>query len=492
MPNSAEGTREVKRVFQERILRSTHLTSPSWGEPTREENQHVMLDLLIKDGTLVTSKGRFRADLGIQDGKVVAIGTGLGQADQEINAASLHVLPGLVDVHVHFREPGMEYKEDFTSGSMAAAAGGVTTVFDMPNTLPPTSTGRALGQKRERALGRSHVDFGLYGVILPDNEEELGGLASEGAMGFKLFMGETTGKNPPPDDGVIFAAFRRAAELGLVVGVHAENDPVLQRLKSELKEAGRTDPRAHLDSRPAFVEAEAVSRAVTLAEAAGNRLHVHHVSTRQGIEQVIEAKRRGVPVSCEVLISHLLLDETAYERYGNLIQLNPPIRPREHVERLWAALTEGHVDCVATDHAPHSLEEQSSCNVWESVGGFIGVETLLPLLLDCVSKGRMSLERAVQASSENPARLYGLYPRKGSLEIGADADFVLVDMNSSYRLSSEDLHSKHPVTPYHGWLVRGRPLATYLRGRCVAREGEVTSPPTGRMLSPDYGRGGGE
>ena len=446
-----------------------------------------VLDLLVRGGTLVSSKGRVRADLGIKDGRVASIGTSLGPAEHEVDARSLHVLPGLVDVHVHFREPGMEYKEDFSSGSLAAAAGGVTTILEMPNTYPPTSTGQSLRQKCELASGKSYVDFGLYGVILPDNEEELSGLASEGAMGFKLFMGETTGKNSPPDDGAIFAAFRRAAELGLVVGVHAENDPVLQRLKWELKKAGRTDPRAHLDSRPPFVEAEAVCRALILAEAAGNRLHIHHLSTRQGAEQVLWAKRRSVPVTCEVLISHLLLDETAYERYGNLIQLNPPIRMREHVEYLWTELNRGHVECVATDHAPHSLEEKERSNVWEGVGGFIGVETLLPLLLDCVAKDRTSLERAVRISSENPARLYGLYPRKGSLEVGADADFALVDLKASYRLSDSALHSKHPVSPYNGWRVRGRPVATYVRGLCVVREGELLSPPAGQMLRPGYG-----
>jgi allantoinase len=446
-----------------------------------------VLDLLVKGGTLVSSKGRVRADLGIKDGRVASIGISLGPAENEVDARSLHILPGLVDVHVHFREPGMEYKEDFLSGSLAAAAGGVTTVFEMPNTYPPTSNRQALRQKRELALGRSYVDFGLYGVILPDNEEELTGLASEGATGFKLFMGETTGKNPPPDDGVIFAAFRRAAELDLVVGVHAENDPVLQRLKRELKKAGRTDPKAHLDSRPPFVEAEAVCRALTLAEEAGNRLHVHHLSSRQGAKQVLGAKRRGMPVSCEVLISHLLLDETAYERYGNLVQLNPPIRTREHVEYLWEELNRGHIDCVATDHAPHSLKEQRRSNVWEGVGGFIGVETLLPLLLDSVAKGQISLELMVQVSSENPAKIYDLYPRKGSLEVGADADFVLVDLGASYPLKDSEFHSKHPISPYDGWKVRGRPLSTYLRGHCVFGEGQVVSPPSGQMLTPGYG-----
>ena len=447
-----------------------------------------MLDLLIKNGMLVTSSGRVRADIGVKDGKVAAVGTDLGTAEQEVDAGSLHVLPGLVDVHVHFREPGMEYKEDFSSGSSAAAAGGVTTVFDMPNTDPPTSTGQMLRQKCKLASEKSHVDFGLYGVILQDNVDDLEDLANEGAMGFKLFMGETTGKISCPDDGVIFTAFRRAAKLGLPVGVHAENDPVLQRLKQELKATKRIDPRAHLDSRPWFVEAEAVSRALFLAEGAGNHLHVHHLSTLQGAEQIARAKQRGLSVSCEVLIAHLLMDEGAYELYGNLVQLNPPIRQREHVEYLWTALNRGQIDCVATDHAPHSVEEQTRENVWEGVGGFIGVETLLPLLLECVSKGKMSLERLVQVSSENPARTYSLYPKKGSLEIGADADLVLVDLQAAYQLDSRDLHSRHPITPYDGWQVRGRPLATYVRGHCVFREGQLVGNPRGEMVKPTIAR----
>jgi len=445
-----------------------------------------VFDLLVRNGTLVGPEGLVRADLGIRDGKVAAIGMGLGPAEEVVDASSLHVLPGLVDVHVHFREPGMEYKEDFATGSLAAAAGGVTTVFDMPNTSPPVSTAEIFRQKRELVSEKSHVDFGLYGVILQDNEENLEDLAAEGAMGFKLFMAETTGKNPCPDDAVIFGAFRRAAALGLVVGVHAENDPVLQRLKRELGKSGRTDPMAHPDSRPPFVEAEGVGRAITLAEGAGNRLHIHHLSTRQGAEIVSRARRRGTPVTSEVLISHLLFDETAYERYGNLIQLNPPIRGREHVEHLWNALNRGEIDCVATDHAPHSAEEQSRANVWEGVGGFIGVETLLPLLLTSVTEGRLSLEHAVRVSSENPARIYGLYPRKGSLTVGADADFVLVDLDARYRLSDANLHSRHPVSPYDGREVKGRPVATYLRGRCVVRDGEAVASPSGRMLRPGY------
>lgn len=394
------------------------------------------------------------------------------------------MLPGLVDVHVHFREPGLEYKEDFYTGSLAAAVGGVTTVLDMPNTDPPVSTGERLLHKRTLAEGKSHVDFGLFGVILQDNVEELNGLYENGAIGFKLFMGETTGGNQCPDDGAIFAAFRRAADLGVVVGVHAENNPVLQLLKRELKQSGRRDSIAHLESRPPFVEAEAVARAISLSEAAGNRLHIHHLSTIEGEELASRAKRRGVPVTCESLIAHLLLDDSAYELYGNLIQLNPPIRAREHLDHLWRSIDANRIDCVATDHAPHSQAEQKRENVWDGVGGFIGVETLLPLLLNCVAEGSLSLEKMVQLASENPARIYGLYPKKGSLAVEADADIALVDLSAPHQLSNSLLHSKHAISPYDGWVCRGRPVATYLRGVLKIRDGETLTAPSGLMLSP--------
>jgi allantoinase len=440
------------------------------------------LDLVVKDAVIVTSAGSGRADLGVRDGRVAAVGSGLGTAAEVIEAGELHLVPGLIDVHVHFREPGLTYKEDFGSGSLAAACGGVTTVHDMPNTPPVVASGEILRAKRALVEPKAWVDFGLYGVILPDNEAELDGLAEAGAMGYKLYLGETTGNNPTPDDGAIYAAMRRIARRGLIVGVHAENNPILQRLRRDLRAQGRTDPRAHLESRPAFVEAEAVERAATLAEAAGCRVHIHHLSTRDGLERVVAARRRGARITCEVLVSHLALDDAAYARYGNLVKVNPPLREPEHVAALWDGLRAGLIDCIATDHAPHSAEEQALESVWEAHGGWIGVETMLPLLLTDVAAGRLSLEQMVRLTSENPARLYGHWPRKGSLQVGADADFVLVDLAARYRLDQTKLHSKHPVTPFDGWELTGRPVATYLRGTCVAREGEPVGAQRGRFL----------
>jgi dihydroorotase len=208
-------------------------------------------DLVVAGATIVTAAGELRSDFAVKAGKVAAIGIGL-EAARRVDGTGLHVLPGLIDIHVHFREPGLTYKEDFGVGTQAAAVGGVTTVHEMPNTAPATATGWLFHEKVEAVSPHAHVDFGLYGVILQDNESELALMAAQGAMGFKLFMGQTTGNNPCPDDGVIYGAFREIARLGLVVGVHAENNPILQRLKRELRETGRTDPRAHLESRPAF------------------------------------------------------------------------------------------------------------------------------------------------------------------------------------------------------------------------------------------------
>lgn len=441
-------------------------------------------DLVVRGGAIVTPDRIVHADLAVRDGRVYAIGTALPPAAKEVDAAGHYVLPGLIDAHVHFRDPGMDYKEDFSSGSRSAAAGGVTTVFDMPNTMPPVATLDIFTHKLDTIAPKAHVDFGVYGMLGQDNADEIPKLAAAGAIGLKLFMGQTTGDNPCPDDGAIHLGLRAARDSGLVVGVHAENNPLLQQLAKELRAQGRTDVRAHLESRPPLVEVEAVTRIATLAGAVGTKLHIHHLSTRDGLERVKLLRALGHKLTVEALVGHLLLDESSYDQFGNLVKLNPPVRPEVHGQSLWAGIDTGDVDIIATDHAPHSAHEQAEPNVWCAHGGWIGVETMAPLLFTQVAAGRLTIHDVVRLCCASPAKIWGVDHKKGHLDVGADADFILVDPEAEATVTRATLHSKHPVTPYEGWKTTGAVVATYLRGTLVAERGEPVGSPTGMQLTP--------
>ncbi len=444
-------------------------------------------DLVIRGGTLVSPEGRLRAGLAIRDGVVVAVADdeALPPAAEVLDAHGLHVLPGVIDAHVHFREPGFEHKEDWRSGTAAAACGGVTTVLEMPNTRPPTATVEALALKQQCAARGAHVDYGIYGLLAEDNLDALPELAARGVVGFKCYMGETVGAIPAPDDGVMLAAFATIAGLGLRVAVHAENNAIMQREIRRLKAAGRTDPLAHLESRPAICAVEAVGRAVTFAEWTGARLHVCHESSKEVLPVLRAARARGVDVTVETCPQYLLFTSEDMRRLGPVLRINPPVRAPGHAEALWAALRDGTVDMVATDHSPHTVEEKTRPDIWAAVSGFPGVETAVPLMLTEVNRGRLTLERYVAVSAANPARAWGLYPRKGALQVGSDADVVLVDMDREGEIRAADLHSKSRITPFEGLKVRGRPVVTIVRGRIVMREGELLGPPGwGRPVVP--------
>lgn len=441
-------------------------------------------DIVVTGGTVISHDGRAQVDIRIRDGKVVAVGQDLvTPAARVVDATGLLVFPGLIDVHVHLREPGMTEKEDFYTGTRAAAAGGVTTVVDMPNTYPPVTTAELFRSKLDMVSPKANVDFGLYGMIGQDNSADIAGMAELGAMGLKLFMGQTTGDNRCPTDDAIFRGLEAAHAADLVVGVHAENDHILRLLGERLRASGRTDPRAHLLSRPDFIEVEAVTRIATLASAAGTKLHIHHLSTAAGLRRVRALRAEGHELTAEVLVSHLLLDDTAYETYGNLIKLNPPIRPRSDVTALWDGIANGSIDMIATDHAPHTCDEQAETDVWKAFGGFIGVETMLPLMLTASAEGRMTYEDIARLCSYTPARRWSM-AQKGQLSPGFDADLVLVDPAKEHKLSADALHSRHNVTPYDGWTVVGEIQATYLRGQEIYAQGELTRERHGRQVSP--------
>ena len=428
-------------------------------------------DLVILGGTVVTEAASFAASVAIEGGKVVAIGAAdaMPPSREVLDATGLHVLPGAIDVHVHFREPGYTHKEDWDTGTAAAAMGGVTTVFEMPNVNPPTGTRAALQMKQEAAR-KARVDFGLYGLLAEDNIGELEHLVAGGVAAFKCFMGNTFGDLPSPSTGAMLEGFEIIARHGLRISLHAETASIMAWRQRRLVQAGRHDPLAHLASRPAVVATEAVSRACVLAEWTGARIHILHISSGDELRPLRDAKARGVDVTGETCPHYLLFDERAYAELGPVIRVNPPVRERAHQEALWRGLADGAIDMIATDHAPHTPEEKTRGDIWQADCGFPGVETQMSLMLTCVGAGRLSLSDYVRLSAGAPARAFGLFPAKGALLPGSDADIAVVDLRREATIAAAGLHSRGRVTPFEGMRVRGVPVHTLVRGRFVMRD----------------------
>ena len=449
----------------------------------------VAADLVVRNGTVVTSTSRFAADVVATGGRITAVaapGSLAVRADEEIDASGLHVLPGVIDAHVHFREPGLEHKEDWASGSAAAALGGVTTVVDMPNTQPMTATAADVERKRMIAERASWVDLAIFGLLGRDNLDELTPMARAGVVGFKCFLGETTGGAVAPDDGRMLEALRAAAAIGWRVGFHAENDEILRHCRDALESAGRTDARAHLDARPEIAEVESIQRMALFGSVTGARLHFFHISSLGGLATVRAWRARGVDITCEVTPHHAFLDGASIATLGPRLRVNPPVRlaSEGHRDGLLDGLRDGTVDVVASDHAPHARAEKLTGSIWTSVSGFPGVETSVRLFLTlAVHSGRLALEDYVRVSSEGPARAWGIWPRKGAIQVGSDADLTLVDLGRTGRIRDADLHSKEPLTPYDGLETTGAPVVTILRGRVVMRDGSLVGRPAGAFVT---------
>ncbi|MGH8221693.1 MAG: allantoinase AllB [Woeseiaceae bacterium] len=439
----------------------------------------MQADILIRGGDVATADGVYHADVAIAGETIVAVGelASTGVAKRIIDATGRYVIPGAIDSHVHFRAPGYDYKEDWETGTGAAARGGVTTVFEMPNTNPPTGTLEALRLKQSIAARQAYVDYGIYGLLDENNIGELEALTQAGVSGFKCFMGNTFGDLPAPSDGAILEGFEILARCGHRCTVHAENASIMARRQARLEAAGRTDPLAHLAARPEVCAMEAVSRALIFAEWTGARLHIAHKSSRDALHLLRDAKRRGVDVTVETCPHYLLLSTEDHSRLGNVLRVNPPIREPGHQEPLWQALRDGVIDMIATDHAPHLPEEKTRASVWRCDCGFPGVETQMPLMLTEVNRGRMTLSDYVRWACLNPAKAWDLFPRKGVIRPGADADIVLVDMKREWSIDQSQLFSKSKISPWHGRGVIGGPVLTMVRGRIVMENGELVGAP---------------
>jgi dihydroorotase len=429
-------------------------------------------DLVINGGLVVSPDSVFAASVAIRGGRIVAVGSAdaMPPAAETIDATGLHVLPGAIDVHVHFRDPGYPHKEDWATGTAAAAFGGVTTVFDMPNTIPPTGTAEILAAKHAIASSKAHIDYGLYGLLGEDTIDAVPDLVVGGVIGFKCYMGNTFGRIPTPSTGAMLEGFEVVAKTGKRISLHAETNSVMERRETRLREAGRTDPLAHLASRPAVVAIEAVSRAALLAEWTGARIHILHISSADELRPLREAKARGVDITGETGPHYLMLSADDYAQFGGVIRVNPPVREKRNQEPLWRALLDGAIDIIATDHAPHSRDEKTRNDIWTVDCGFPGVELQMPLMLTAVSEGRLSISDYVRVSAANPAKIWGLHPRKGAIQPGADADLALVDLGRAWTIDDAKLQSLSKVSPWHGRPVKGLPVHTLVRGRFVMRD----------------------
>ena len=327
-----------------------------------------------------------------------------------------------------------------------------------------------LAAKHEIAAAKAHVDFGLYGLLGEDTIEHVPALIEGGVIGFKLYMGNTFGQIPSPSTGAMLEAFEVVAPTGKRISLHAETNSVMERRQARLAAAGRRDPLAHLASRPAVVAIEAVSRAAILAEWTGARIHILHISSADELRPLREAKARGVDITGETCPQYLLLATEDYARVGGVIRLNPPVREARNQAPLWAALADGAVDLIATDHAPHAIEEKTRADIWSVDCGFPGVELQMPLMLTEVARGRASICDYVRWSSANPAKIWGLYPRKGALQPGADADIAIVDLAREWTIDDAKLQSRAKISPWHGRPVKGLPIHTLVRGRFAMRD----------------------
>lgn len=424
-------------------------------------------DLLIRGGTCVTPNGIEEVDIGVIGSRIVAVGALAGaKAAEELDAKGLHVLPGVIDTQVHFREPGNEHKEDLESGSHAAVLGGVTAVFEMPNTNPPTTTRLALEDKLARAKGRMHCDYAFYAGATPENVGALGTLEQmPGVAGVKAFLGSSTGTLLLNREEDIFAALKAGHRR---MAVHSEDEARLRERKPLAKQG---DVRTHPFWRDVETAQFSTERVLRLAKQAGRRVHVLHVTTEEELPLLAGARDFA---TVETTPQHLTLAAPeCYDRLGTYAQMNPPIRESRHREALWRAVNDGLIDVIGSDHAPHSREEKEKAYP-DSPSGMPGVQTLVTILLDHVNAGRLSLERFVDLTSAGAARIFGI-ASKGRIARGYDADFTIVDVNAKRKIENSWIASKCGWTPFDGMTTTGWPVATVIRGRTIVRDGALTA-----------------
>ena len=447
----------------------------------------MIWDHVIKNGTVITSTEEYKANIYIKDSKILAI-TAMeleGETKEITDAEGMCVFSGFIDTHIHSRDKGGEDKEDFYYSTMAAAAGGITTVFEMPNAIPAVCNIENFNEQLENLSKKAHVDFAMWGLCLGDlNNKDLKELSDAGVIAFKFFWGYAIDKNtyqliynykpemkdiiPPLSDGEVYKIFREVEKTGKLVAIHAENASLIQTLTSEpeLLDANLGEYEKLVESRPNVAEETVIQTAVSLSKETNCRLHILHVSSKDGTEVIRMAQKKDLSVTSETCPHFLFLNNESFKEIGPKMKVYPPVKYKEDQEGLWEGIKDRTISMVCSDHAPHTKEEKTG-GLNEIPAGMCGVETLAPLMIGSVSDGKITKNHLAALLSENPAKLYNIYPNKGSLQVGTDADFTIVDFNATMVIKEENLHSKSKVTAFDNFEIKGKVMATIVRGNTI-------------------------
>jgi allantoinase len=485
-----EAAQEVAGRFKDRKLPEATAAcgrDRSVGSAQGKRGGRAMSSALLHGAMVADEEVASQRDIWFVDGRVREVAPGLksqADADELTDLTGYLVLPGAIDPHVHFEEAGGLDREDFASGTQSAAAGGITTVFDHPLGEPPITTAGLLRRKRDSVAGRAHVDFGLWGGAVPGNTSEFACMAGDGAFGFKAFMIGSEPSYPSLDDAQLLDAMCEVARIGSIMLVHAENATIIDRLGARLRAAGRRDGIAHAESRPPISEIEAVARAATLACHAGCRLEIVHLSTAGALDVVALAAARGHPVRSEVCPHFLALTDAELARQGPWARCTPPLRSSREVEALWERVLRGQADFLVSDHAPWltSEKERGRDDIWQAPNGLVSLQSSNVVTLTEGVKRGLTLPQFVRLSATNVARWLGLYPRKGTLRPGSDADLAVYARGVSDVVRADGLLCKQKWTPYDGRQVSFRLEACMLRGSWVYKDGAIQGNPRGQFI----------
>jgi allantoinase len=439
-------------------------------------------NLYLKNAKVVTEQEVFFGGIVVAGEKIAEVVKGSPEiaADQTIDVKGNLILPGIIDGHVHLNEPGREAWEGYATGTQAAAAGGITTLLDMPlNSTPPTINRAELKKKREVAAAKAYIDYAQWGGFVDNNLAELDDLNADGVIGFKAFASNSGVDFERLDDDMLYAGLKKMAELGNLIGLHAENEYVTRLLGEQMRASGRTDRASWYESRPPFTELETVLRASYWAKVTGGNLHIVHVSIPEGHRAIARAKEEGVHVTSETCPHYLFFDEKDFEAIGPAAKCAPPLRSRAIVDELWSCVADGLVDVIGSDHSPCSWDEKAPGmeNIWKAWGGISGMQSMLVALLsEGFHKRSVPLTTLVRLLSANPARLYGLDDRKGALKAGLDADLVVVDVDKTWTLSADQLFYKNKHSAYVDREFKGQVQQTFVRGQLVYENGNIVAP----------------